>query len=74
MRIGVDFGKMQFKVDGQIVNLHIWDTPGQKEYNSLSRSYFKKSNCVFLFYDITDEKTFANLKNWIKELKENIKS
>ena len=69
--IGADFGKLLFKVDGKIVSLKIWDFNGQQRFIQMNRNFYRDAHCVFLFYDITKEKTFVNLTNWIKDLKEN---
>eukprot|EP00111_Clytia_hemisphaerica_P008116 TCONS_00023681-protein len=53
-----------------IVNLSIWDTLGQERFNSIPRSYYRKSDIVLVGYDITDEMSFSNLQTWLLDIKE----
>ena len=58
-------------VDGSIVDVEIYDTAGQEKYRALSDSYYAKANCCLLVYDITDRKTFEEIKEYYNP---NIKS
>jgi small GTP-binding protein len=67
----------EFKVRSILLNpnegaeLKIWDTCGQEKFRSLTRQYFRQANGIILVYDCSDRKTFLNLEQWIKEIKEN---
>lgn len=39
--VGVDFGEKTTEIDGNKVQLNIWDTSGQEIYNSITRSYYR---------------------------------
>ena len=57
------------------INLDIWDTAGQEMYRSISKLFYKKAAVGVLVYDITNLKSFNNIKEfWYKELKENADS
>ena len=54
------------------------DTAGQEMFKSLVESYYRNADCCLLVYDITNEKSFLEIKNYytpnIKEkCKKNIK-
>ena len=52
--------------DDIIIRLLIYDT----EKNSLFlKQYYKDSDGIILVYDVTNKSSFDNLKNWIKEIK-----
>ena len=58
--------------DGSIVHVDIFDTAGQEKYKSLSDNYYKKANCCLLVYDISNRKTFEEIKNYYNpKIKEN---
>ena len=42
---------------------------GLEEYRSSLKEHYKDSNGIILIYDITNKYSFDNLKNWIKEIK-----
>lgn len=56
-------------MDGNRVNLAIWDTAGQEKFHALGPIYYRSSNGAVLVYDITDEDSFQKVKSWVKELR-----
>ncbi len=62
--IGADFLTKDVLVGEQLVALQCWDTAGQEKYRSLSAAFYKGANCCVLVYDITDNKSFADLEEW----------
>ena len=57
-------------IDNKKIKLNIWDTVGQEKYRSIGRHFYKDSYIVIFVYDITEKKTFENLKTfWINDLK-----
>ena len=59
-----DIFKSIEKVDGMYIMVQVWDTPGQIQTNNLFSSYFKNVHSCILLFDITDEKSFENVKYW----------
>ena len=41
---------------------------GQESFRSITRSYYRRANVVFLVYDITDLGTFQHIPNWLDEI------
>ncbi|XP_037110143.1 ras and EF-hand domain-containing protein isoform X1 [Syngnathus acus] len=68
--LGVDFQIKKMLVDGQKTNLQIWDTAGQERFRSIARSYFRKANGVLLFYDVTSESSFLNIRDWLDQIQD----
>lgn len=56
-------------INGNRVNLAIWDTAGQEKFHALGPIYYRSSNGAVLVYDITDQDSFQKVKNWVKELR-----
>jgi small GTP-binding protein len=52
------------------IRLQIWDTAGQERFRTITPAYYKAGQGVLLVYDITDEKTFENVKYWLQNLEE----
>ena len=63
---------MAFKdYNNQVVRFEIWDTAGQEKYRSLAQIFYKDASIAILVYDITNEESFEEIKNyWYKQLKE----
>ena len=50
--------------------IKIWDTAGQERFESIPKQYYEKMEGVFLFYDITNERSFDNILKWLKDIYE----
>ena len=61
-----------FNEEKEVIKFEIWDTAGQERYRSLAKVFYKNAAACVLVYDITNKKSFDELKNyWINEIKEN---
>ncbi|XP_028129937.1 ras-related protein Rab-21 [Diabrotica virgifera virgifera] len=67
--IQASFLTKKLNLDGNRVNLSIWDTAGQEKFHALGPIYYRSSNGAVLVYDITDEDSFQKVKSWVKELR-----
>ncbi|XP_049979889.1 ras and EF-hand domain-containing protein [Alexandromys fortis] len=63
--LGVDFQMKTLIVDGERTVLQLWDTAGQERFRSIAKSYFRKADGVLLLYDVTCEKSFLNVREWV---------
>ena len=56
--------------DGRTITLDIWDTAGQEKYRAIAKIYYKEANAAILVYDITDESSFKEMKEyWYEQIK-----
>lgn len=63
---------LEYNNIGKSLNMDIWDTAGQELYKSLSKLFYKGASVGILVYDITNIKSFNNIKEfWYNELKTN---
>ena len=69
LTIGVEFGSNNIMIDNKIFRVQIWDTAGQENFRSITRSYYKNSACALIVYDITRKISFENLVDWIEDCK-----
>lgn len=51
--IGVEFGIKKINVGDEVIKIQIWDTAGQENFKSITRSYFRGAIGAFIMYDIT---------------------
>ena len=54
--------------NGQKMYLQIYDMFDSEEYRIFLRNYYKDSKGIVLIYDVTNKKSFDNLKTWIEEI------
>ena len=71
LTIGVEFGEKTIEVKNKKYKIQIWDTAGQEQFRSITRTYYKNSVCALVVYDITRRETFDNVINWIEDCKMN---
>lgn len=67
--IGVDFKIKTISVDDNLVKLQIWDTAGQERFRSITTSYYRGSQCIFIVFDVTDTESFTDIPSWIREIR-----
>jgi small GTP-binding protein len=68
--VGVEFKPFIIPVENQTVKLQIWDTAGQERFKSVSKAYFRNAVGAVLVYDITSERSFEDLANWLHDLQQ----
>ena len=57
--------------NGITLTLQIWDTAGQEKFRSVNKIFYKEAAVVILVYDITNERSFEQLKTyWYQEVKQ----
>jgi len=66
--IGVEFGTMIVDINGELVKLQIWDTAGQERFRTITSSYYRGAHGIIVVYDITDQDSFNNVKQWLQEI------
>ena len=67
---GIDLKSTTIELKGKKLRIQLWDTAGQEKYRSITSNLFLKVQGFLVVYDITDEKSFIHLKDWVKSIKE----
>jgi len=68
--IGIDFKIRTVELEGKRIKLQIWDTAGQERFRTITTAYYRGAMGILLVYDVTDEKSFANIRNWIRNIEQ----
>lgn len=68
--IGASFIQKQIEVDGEIININIWDTAGQEKYRSLVPMYTRNTSCAIIVFDVTNTQSYDILISWYQQVKE----
>ncbi|CAA0811911.1 Ras-related protein RABE1c [Striga hermonthica] len=66
--IGIDFKIRTVKLDGKQIKLQIWDTAGQERFRTITTAFYRGAMGILLVYDVTDESSFNNIRNWIMNI------
>ena len=69
--IGFDF-KFKFVTleSGKTVKVQLWDTAGQERFRTIAKSYYKGAHGIVLIYDVTNRKTYDNIRKWLNQIKD----
>lgn len=71
--IGVELGNKVLQLENNIIKFQIWDTSGQENYRSVTRSFYRRAGCAILVFDLTDSSSFYNCESWVREIRQNSK-
>lgn len=61
-------------MEGKKIKLQIWDTAGQERFRTITTAYYRGAMGIMLVYDVTNEKSFENIKNWVRNIEEHAAS
>ncbi|WZY75459.1 hypothetical protein YC2023_021843 [Brassica napus] len=77
--IGIDFKIRTIELDDKRIKLQIWDTAGQERFRTITTvhvlvislfTYYRGAMGILLVYDVTDETSFNNIRNWIRNIEQ----
>ena len=53
---------------GEAISIDIWDTAGQESFNRMHPSYYYRSHCCIMVFDVTRKVTYQHLTDWYNEV------
>ena len=71
LTIGVDFATKTIQLNNKQIKLQVWDTAGQEGFRSITRSFYRNADGIFLVFNVNNRKTFENCESWISEIRNN---
>jgi small GTP-binding protein len=57
-------------INANSYDIQVWDTAGQEKYRSDNKIYIKDSHIVIFVYDVTNRRSFSELKFWTNYVEE----
>ena len=51
--------------------MKIWDTAGAEQFQAITYSFYRRADTIVIAFDITDNKTFTNVKKWLEAIEQN---
>jgi small GTP-binding protein len=52
----------------KICKIQIWDTAGQERYKSITNSYYKGADAIFIIFDMNNKESLIHVDDWINEV------
>ncbi|OHT01720.1 small GTP-binding protein [Tritrichomonas foetus] len=68
--IGANYQQYKEEIDGNKVEIQIWDTAGQEKFKSLSPIYFRNAAAAVVVFSLTSKSSFSRLRDWIDSFTE----
>lgn len=65
--IGIEYTGKTLSTDSALYKVQIWDTAGQERFRSIIRFYYRNVFGCIVVFDMTDRKSFENIKSWIDD-------
>ena len=62
--VGASFTNKSENINGKTILFEIWDTAGQERFRSINSIFYQDASVCILTYDITQKKSFEDLKNY----------
>lgn len=62
------------EIGGKRVKLQIWDTAGQERFRTITTAYYRGAMGILLVYDVSDEKSFENVRGWMRNIEQHASS
>ena len=72
--VGLDYYTKDEMINNKTIQIKLWDTAGQERFKALTQNYFRNAEGVLLAFDVTNEESFNNLKEWISSIKVNMEA
>ena len=69
--MGIDIKTKFIIKNGKKYRLTIYDTAGQEQFKAISLSTIKNADGIILMYDITNQKSYIEIKDWMDGIIEN---
>ena len=68
--LGLDFVSKTYQPPNsdQEMQVKIWDTAGQERFRTLTLSFYKQAQGVVLCFDVTNQKSFDNVRMWFEQI------
>ncbi|KAH0789527.1 small GTP-binding protein [Histomonas meleagridis] len=63
--IGANHQRKTIKIEKSEMDLYLWDTSGQEQFQSLTPLYVRSASAAFVTASITDLESFESLKIWM---------
>lgn len=68
--IGVDYYPHGINIDGDSIEMQIWDTAGSEKYRSLVQTYYRGALGALVVFDLNSPITFEKVTFWIDSIRE----
>jgi small GTP-binding protein len=66
--LGFDYRRKNLIANGSPLTLQIWDTAGQEQFRSITKSYMRGADGAALVFDVTSRDSFNRINIWMDSI------
>ncbi|TFG06616.1 MAG: GTP-binding protein [Promethearchaeota archaeon] len=70
--IGINVSDKVINIKNANIQLILWDIAGQSKFQTMRSAFYKGARGVLLIFDLTNPKSFENLKKWHEDIKKHL--
>ena len=67
--IGANHQRKTVELEDKKIDVFVWDTAGQEQFQSLTPLYARSAACAIITASITDQQSFDSLQTWVDLLR-----
>ena len=76
--VGLDYQPLNYVIEieensqkiKKKIKIKLFDTAGQERFRSFTKSFVNNSNGIIIVYDITERKSFEDVKVWVRSIED----
>ena len=72
--VGAGYAQKKVYIQGNNININIWDTSGNERFRCLCKFYYRGARCIIVVFDASDSKTLCEAETFFKEVHDNLGS
>jgi small GTP-binding protein len=66
----IDHLRKPVNLNGRVIDLYVWDTAGQEQFQALTPLYCHSASCAIIVAAVDDDDSFAAIPNWVRMLED----
>lgn len=67
--IGIDYGEKVMTYENIKYKLQLWDTAGQERFNSITKTFYRYTQCVIYCFSLANKQSFAKLQTYVNNFR-----
>lgn len=66
--VGVDYKVRKLQINGENVQVQLWDTAGSEKFHKITQSYYRGVHGIMLVFDVSNRKSFKHVSYWLSNI------
>lgn len=67
--IGIDYGEKVITYEDKKYKLQLWDTAGQERFNSITKTFYRYTQCAIYCFSLSNRQSFVKLQTYVNNFR-----